>query len=65
MRTTLNLDAALLEEARKLTGMQERTALIHEGLRALISRESARRLALLGGTDPRAKQIRRRRPSPE
>lgn len=65
MRTTLNLDATLLEEARKLTGMQERTALIHEGLRALISRESARRLALLGGSDPRAKKIRRRRPSPE
>jgi len=65
LRTTLNLDATLLEEARKLTGMQERTALIHEGLRALISRESARRLALLGGSDSRVKKIRRRRTSIE
>jgi len=65
LRTTLNLNATLLEEARKLTGMQERTALIHEGLRALISRESARRLALLGGSDSRVKKIRRRRTSIE
>ncbi len=62
MRTTLNIDDNLLEEAHKLTGMRERTALIHEGLRALISRESARRLARLGGTDPNAKAVRRRRP---
>ncbi len=62
MRTTLNLDDDLLEEAHKLTGVRERTALIHEGLRALISRESARRLARLGGTDPNAKAVRRRRP---
>ena len=61
IRTTLNLDDALLDEARKLTGMAERTALIHEGLRALISRESARRLAKLGGTDPGLKNITRRR----
>ena len=65
LRTTLNLNATLLEEARKLTGMQERTALIHEGLRALISRESARRLALLGGSDSRVKKIRRRHTSIE
>lgn len=45
MRTTLNIDDALLDEAQRLTGMRERTALIHEGLRALIERESARRLA--------------------
>jgi Arc/MetJ family transcription regulator len=62
MRTTLNLDDDLLEQAHKLTGVRERTALIHEGLRALISRESARRLARLGGTDPNAKAVRRRRP---
>jgi Arc/MetJ family transcription regulator len=62
MRTTLNIDDDLLEEARKLTGVRERTALIHEGLRALISRESAHRLARLGGTDPNAKAVRRRRP---
>ena len=61
MRTTLNLDDELLEEARKLAGIDERTALIHEGLRALISRESARRLARLGGTEPHVKEIPRRR----
>lgn len=61
MRTTINLDRALVEKARELTGTQERTALIHAGLRALIERESARRLALLGGTDPEAKAPERRR----
>lgn len=63
MRTTLNLDDDLLEEARKLTGLDERTALIHEGLRALIARESARRLARLGGSNPKLRSIRRRRPA--
>lgn len=63
MRTTLNLDDALLEEARKLSGLEERTALIHEGLRALIARESARRLARLGGSEPRLRSIPRRRPA--
>lgn len=62
MRTTLNIDDDLLEEAHKLTGQRERTALIHEGLRALIARESARRLAQLGGSDPNAKPVPRRRP---
>jgi Uncharacterized protein conserved in bacteria (DUF2191). len=62
MRTTLNLDDALLDEARRLTGVEERTALIHAGLRALISRESARRLARLGGSEPKAKSVPRRRP---
>jgi Arc/MetJ family transcription regulator len=50
MRTTLNLDDELISEAQRITGMRERTALIHEGLKALIERESARRLARLGGT---------------
>ncbi|MEO8193769.1 MAG: type II toxin-antitoxin system VapB family antitoxin [Gemmatimonadales bacterium] len=61
MRTTLNLDEALLDEARRLTGVEEKTALIHEGLRALISRESARCLGRLGGSEPKAKPVARRR----
>jgi Arc/MetJ family transcription regulator len=61
MRTTINLDEALLDEAQRITGLTERTALIREGLKALIERESARRLAQLGGSEPRAKPIPRRR----
>jgi Arc/MetJ family transcription regulator len=63
MRTTINLDERLIEEAQRITGTQERTALIHEGLRALIARESARRLARLGGSDPRVTAPPRRRSS--
>lgn len=63
MRTTLNLDDALLAEAKRLSGLEERTALIHEGLRALIARESARRLARLGGSEPRLKAVPRGRPA--
>lgn len=62
MRTTLNLDDALLAEVRRLTGQHERTALVNEGLRALIQRESARRLAALGGTEPNLQAPPRRRP---
>lgn len=61
MRTTLNVDDKLLEEARQLSGLEERTALIHEGLRALIERESARRLAALGGSEPQLQPVHRRR----
>lgn len=61
MRTTINLDEELVEKAMRVTGTQERTALIHEGLRALIARESARRLAKLGGSDRRAEAPPRRR----
>lgn len=61
MRTTLNIDDALIEEARRVTGIEERTALIHEGLRALIARESAKRLVALGGSEPRLRPIPRRR----
>lgn len=61
MRTTLILDDALVAEARALTGVQEKTALVHEGLRALIARQSARKLAALGGSEPALKPIRRRR----
>ncbi len=61
MRTTINLDDELLTEAQRITGIKERTALIHEGLRALIERESARRLARLGGSEPRLQPVPRRR----
>ena len=61
MRTTFNLDDDLLGEAQRLTGMTERTALIHEGLRALIERESARRLAPLGATERTLRVPPRRR----
>ncbi len=63
MRTTINLDDQLLEEAHRLTGTQERTALIREGLQALIERESARRLARLGGSEPDLAASPRRRSS--
>jgi Arc/MetJ family transcription regulator len=61
MRTTINLDDALLEKAQRLTGITERTALVHEGLRVLIQRESARRLARLGGAAPSLKETPRRK----
>ncbi len=61
MRTTINLDDQLLLEAQRLTGTKERTALIHAGLTALIERESARRLARLGGTEPQLRSTPRRR----
>jgi Arc/MetJ family transcription regulator len=48
MRTTINLDETLLKEAQRITGMKERTALIHEGLKALIERESARPVGVVG-----------------
>lgn len=61
MRTTVNLDESLLAKAIKLTGPLDRTALLHEGLKALIERESARRLAKLGGRQPKLKVAPRRR----
>jgi Arc/MetJ family transcription regulator len=61
MRTTLIIEDDLLEEARQATGIREKTALVHAGLRALIARESARRLAALGGTQPHLENVRRRR----
>ncbi|MGI8646900.1 MAG: DUF2191 domain-containing protein [Acidimicrobiales bacterium] len=60
MRTTLALDDALLLEAKRLTGTTEKTTLVREGLRALIERESARRLARLGGSDPTLEAAPRR-----
>lgn len=61
MRTTLALDDDLVRTAQEFTGVAEKTALIREALKALIERESARRLASLGGTMPALKDIRRRR----
>jgi len=61
MRTTINLDDALLNRARELTGLKERSTLPREALKALIQRESARRLARLGGTQSRLRAPRRRR----
>lgn len=61
MRTTLNLDDDLLNEARRITGIEEKTALVHRGLEELIARESARALAALGGTSPNLRTIPRRR----
>ena len=61
MRTTMNLDDDLLAKAQELTGIKEKTALVHEGLRALIQREAARRLARLGGSAPDLKPVPRRR----
>lgn len=63
MRTTLNIDQELIEKARAATGVSEKTSLIHAGLEALIARETARRLAALGGTQPHYEAGRRRRPS--
>ena len=62
MRTTITLDDALLESARAITGIQERSMLVHEGLRSLIQREAARRLILLGGSAPDLVIPPRRRP---
>lgn len=60
MRTTLALDDDLLAKAQALTGLAEKTTLIREALRALIQRESAKRLALLGGSEPQLEDIPRR-----
>jgi Arc/MetJ family transcription regulator len=60
MRTTLNIDDDLLAEAQRLTGIGEGGALVRAGLRALIERESARRLAKLGGSQPQLSGIPRR-----
>ena len=61
MRITVTLDEALLKRAQLLTGVQERSALLKEALSALIQRESARRLARLGGTEPQLEGAARRR----
>ena len=61
MRTTLIIDQKLLERARQLTGIPEKTALVRAGLEALIAQEAAKRLAALGGTEPSLRSVPRRR----
>ncbi len=64
MRTTLALDDDLVTEAQRLTGTIEKTALVRQALRALIERESAKRLAQLAGSEPDAKPVPRRKSMP-
>ncbi len=61
VRTTLALDDDLLAKAQAFTGLKEKSSLVREALKALIERESAKRLALLGGSEPALKPIPRRR----
>lgn len=61
MRTTLNIENALIEKASELTGIKEKTSLVRLGLTTLIAKESAKRLARLGGTEKRLKSPPRRR----
>lgn len=62
MRTTIHIDDEALRKASRLTGIREKTSLVRKGLEALIARESARRLARLGGTQKQLRPIHRRRP---
>ncbi len=64
MRTTLALDDTLIAKAQGFTGLKEKSALVREALKALIERESARRLARLGGSEPDLQAPPRRRPDP-
>ncbi|MDZ7627228.1 MAG: type II toxin-antitoxin system VapB family antitoxin [Parvularculaceae bacterium] len=64
MRTTIALDDDLVREAQKLTGLAEKAGLVREALKALIERESARRLARLGGSEPALDTPPRRRRAP-
>ena len=63
MRTTVNIDDTLMSTAQEITGIEEKAALLTEGLKALIEQESARRLALLGGSEPDIEEPPRRRAS--
>jgi Arc/MetJ family transcription regulator len=64
MRTTVILKDDVLKTATEMTGIKEKTALIHAGLHALIEKKARERLAALGGSDPKAKAGRRRRYDP-
>lgn len=61
MRTTLIIDDSLLQRARELSGIQEKTALVRAGLEALIARAAGKRLAALGGSQPGLRPVPRRR----
>jgi hypothetical protein len=61
MRTTFTIDDSLLDRARRLSGIQETTVLVRTGLEALIAREAAKRLAALGGCEPKLRVVPRRR----
>jgi Arc/MetJ family transcription regulator len=63
MRTTLTLDDEMVAKAQEMTGVREKSALVREALKALIERESARRLARLGGSEPDLETVPRRRAS--
>lgn len=65
MRTTIALDDKLVAKAQEYTGLKEKSSLVHEALKSLVARESGRRLAALGGSDPNASAAPRRRPKPE
>lgn len=64
MKTTLNIDPELIEEATRLTGVNEKTALVRMGLEALVQLQGAHRLANLGGSEPRLTPVPRRRAKP-
>lgn len=64
MRTTIALDDDLVAKAQAYTGIEEKSRLVNEALKSLVQREAARRLALLGGTQPRLKVPPRRRSNP-
>jgi Arc/MetJ family transcription regulator len=64
MRTTISLDDELVAKAQRYTGIRERSALVREAFKALIEREAARRLALLGGTEPELELTPRRQTEP-
>ena len=61
MRTTLNIEDKLIEKASQLTGIKEKTSLVRLGLEALISLETSKRLARLGGTEKKLRMVARRR----
>jgi Arc/MetJ family transcription regulator len=61
MRTTLNIEDSLIDQASRMTGIKEKTTLVKLGLEALIARESAKRLAKLGGTEKQLEPVPRRR----